>query len=167
MRNILPVVVVVAAVGLAGCGNQPAKPAPTSTASATTSPARQVMTFGEDRKGKHGNITVSKPVPYDLPADPARSKDLTRGVKFDIKITNTTRTAFTAETFSFSATTDGTAASLVTDEKNRIGAKLQGDILPGKDGQLAMVVALPAKPSEVNVKVHFTKVDPLYWTGTV
>ncbi|WP_125726875.1 hypothetical protein [Kibdelosporangium aridum] len=159
--------IVAAAIALAGCGSQPAKPAPAGSTSKATSAAPQVMSFGQERQGEHGTITVSKPTSFDLPADPARPKDLTRGAKFDIKIVNSTKTALNADAFAFSATVGSATAGLITDEKNRIGTKLQADILPSKDGQLTMALALPAKPSEVTVKIVFAKAKPLYWTGNI
>jgi hypothetical protein len=110
---------------------------------------------------------VAAPTTFELPADPARAKDLTRGLKFDVTVKNTTQQALEAAAFAFSATTDNAPAVLVTDEPKQVGTKLQADVLPGKEGKLGVVAALPAKPSEVTIKIVFDKGNPLYWTGTV
>jgi hypothetical protein len=125
------------------------------------------MKFGEERMGKRGVITVGTPAAYDLPADAARAKDLNRGLKFDVTVKNTTQQALEASAFAFSATADGAPAALITDDQRQIGTKLRADILPGKEGKLAIVAALAAKPAEVTIKVVFDNTNPLYWTGTV
>jgi hypothetical protein len=170
VKRTLVLLFAAAGIALVGCASPPAKQPPqaTSPKSPTTTSAKpQVMKFGEDRPGTHGVLNVSAPVAYELPADPARSKDLTRGLRFDVKVSNTSKQALQAGKFVFSATTDGTPSVLVTDDAKQIGTKLLADVLPGKEGKLSLVVAAPAKPSEIAVKVAFGTGEPLYWTGTV
>jgi hypothetical protein len=119
------------------------------------------MKFGEERPGKRGVLIVSAPTAAELPADPARAKDLTRALKFEVTVKNTTQQALEAAAFAFSATADSAPATLVTE------GKLLADVLPGKEGKTGLVAALPAKPSEVTIKIVFEKGNPLYWTGTV
>lgn len=169
MKRTLVLLLAVAGIALVGCASPPPKQPPQATGQKTPTPTSakpQVMKFGEDRPGKNGVLNVSAPVPYDLPADPARSKDLTRGLRFDVKVSNTSQQALQAGKFTFSATVDSAPAVLVTDEAKQIGTKLLADVLPGKEGKVSIVVAAPAKPSEITVKVTFEKSD-LYWTGTV
>lgn len=170
------VVLTVAGLALAGCGSSPdtgnsrntAKVLTQSTPPSPPSTARpQVMKFGEDVKGNRGVINVSSPAPYDLPQDPARPKDLTRGLKFVVKIKNTNQQPLQATAFSFSAAVGGNPAKLVIDAQNQVGDKLKADILPGKEGGLTLVAAAPATPSDITVKVQFDGAKPFYWNGTV
>jgi hypothetical protein len=156
---------VIATIGvvLTGCATTqaPQRPQAPATTKTSTSAAPQVMKFGEERPGKRGVLIVGVPAVSELPADPARAKELTRGLKFEVTVRNTTQQALEAAAFAFSATADGAPATLVTD------GKLQADVLPGKEGKAGLVAALPAKPSEVTIKIVFEKGNPLYWTGTV
>jgi hypothetical protein len=159
-------IAVVATIGvvLTGCAtHSPQRPPAQATTktSTSTSAAPQVMKFGEERPGKRGVLIVGVPAAAELPADPTRAKELTRGLKFEVTVRNTTQQALEAAAFAFSATADGAPATLVTD------GKLQADVLPGKEGRTALLAALPAKPSEVTIKIVFEKGNPLYWTGTV
>ncbi len=164
--------VMVAGVMVAGCSTgAPAKPgapqSPSAKTTTSTSAAPQVMQFGQERPGKRGVIVVGTPVAFELPADPARGKDLTRGLRFEVTVRNTTQQALQAADFTFSATANGAPATLLTDQQKQIGDKLQADVLPGKEGKLGIVTALPVTPAEVTIKVVFEKTNPLYWTGTV
>ncbi|MFD5243616.1 hypothetical protein ACFWIW_03705 [Amycolatopsis sp. NPDC058340] len=124
------------------------------------------MKFGEERTGKRGVISVGKPAGHELPADPQRPKELTRGAKFTITVRNTTQKALEASAFTFAATTNGAASVSVTDAAKGIGDKLPADVLPGADRAFGFVVALPANPAEVTIKIAYQGVNPLYWTGT-
>src|SRR5690349_14407318 len=96
MQRTIVSVIVAGGLVLAGCSAQPAKTPPTSPAKSSSSAPRQVMTFGEERAGKRGIISVAKPAAQELPADPARAKDLTRGLRFDITVKNTSKQALQA-----------------------------------------------------------------------
>ena len=165
MRHTIAILIVAGGLALAGCSGQPAKPPASSSAS--SSAARQVMAFGEERAGKRGVITVAKPAAHELPGDPARAKDLTRGLRFDVTVKNTSKKVLQASAFTFAATANGATAALVTDPAQNVGDKLSADVLPGAERKLGMVLALPAKPSEITIKVTFERADPFYWTGTV
>ncbi|AHH98452.1 hypothetical protein GCM10010174_70450 [Kutzneria viridogrisea] len=172
MKRTLVLLLAATGLALVACGGTESKPSsqpqPTSQRPPTSTSAKpQVMKFGEDRKGTHGVLNVSAPVPFDLPADPARNKDLTRGLRFDIKVSNSGQQALQASDFVFTVTTDGQPAVLVTDEGKQVTGKLGADVLPGKEGKASLVVAAPTKPAEISVKIAFQKGNPLYWTGTV
>ncbi|WP_206795468.1 hypothetical protein [Amycolatopsis sp. MtRt-6] len=167
MRRTIATLIVASGLAVAGCAGQPAKPQPTSPAKSSSAAPRQVMSFGEERVGKRGVITVGKPVAYDLPADPARPKDLTRGLRFEFVVKNTSKQALQAAAFTLAPTVGGAPAALVTDPAQNIGNKLSADVLPGAERKLGIVLAVPAKPAEVMVKVTFEGTNPLYWTGTV
>ena len=169
MRLVVVSLVVAGGLALAGCAGQSATPPPTTTtttAKSSTAPP-QVMAFGTERPGKRGVITVGRPATHELPADPARAKDLTRGLRFDVVVKNTSKQPMPASSFTFAATANGTPATVVTDPAQNLGDKLGADVLPGTERKLGLVLALPAKPSEVTVKVTFERTNPLYWTGTV
>ena len=164
MRNTITALIVASGLVLTRCSGQAPKAAPTK--SPTTSAARQVLNFGEERTGHRGIIVVAKPAGYDLPADPQRAKDLTRGTKFDVTVRNTTKKALPAASFSFTVTVNGTAAAVLTDQAKNLGDKLPSDVLPGMERTFGIVVPLPAKPAEVTVKVAYDRTNPIYWTGT-
>ncbi|MGW4058034.1 hypothetical protein ACWEGE_07135 [Amycolatopsis sp. NPDC004747] len=166
MRRTIATLVVASGLAVAGCAGQPAKPPPTSPAKTGGTAARQVLGFGEERAGKRGVVTVGKPLAHELPADPARPTDLTRGLRFDVVVKNTSKQALPASEFTFAPTVNGAPASLVTDPARNIGNKLTADVLPGGDRKLGLVLAVPAKPAEVTVKVTFAGTNPMYWTGT-
>lgn len=165
MRYAILVTIVAGGLVFTGCSS-PA-PKPTSTPGPTTSAVRQVLNFGEERPGRRGTIVVSKPAGHDLPADPQRAKELTRGAKFDVKVRNTTEKALPAAQFTFTATVNGAAATVLSDPAKNIGDKLPSDVLPGMERAFAIVAPLPAKPAEVTIKVTFERANPMYWTGTV
>lgn len=166
MRRTIVTLIVASGLAVAGCsGHQPK-----STSASPSSPAgpvRQVMNFGDERAGKRGILVVSKPANYDLPADPQRAKELTHGAKFDITVRNTTKNSLQASAFTFTTTTNGAAAALITDVTKNLGDKLPSDVLPGMERTFGLVVALPAKPAEVTIKIAYERGNPLYWTGTV
>lgn len=166
MRRTAVAVAVASCLIVTGCGGASSKSSSASSSSTSKSAASQVMKFGEERAGKRGVISVGKPAACDLPADPQRSKDLTRGVKFNITVRNTTKKALEASTFTFEATANGATAVVITDAAKGIGDKLPSDVLPSAERTFGMVVALPANQTEVTVKVAYQGVDPLYWTGT-
>ena len=164
MRYTITALIVASGLALTGCAGQAPKttPAKSPTASAT----RQVLNFGEERPGKRGVIVVGKPAGYDLPADPQRAKELTRGTKLDVTVRNTAKKALPAANFSFTVTVNGTAAAVVTDPAKNLGDKLPSDVLPGAERTFGIVVPLPAKPAEVTVKVAYDRTNPIYWTGS-
>jgi len=166
VRLVVVSLVVAGGLALAGCAGQAATPPPTTTTK-SSSAAPQVMAFGTERPGKLGVITVGRPAAHELPADPARAKDLTRGLRFDVVVKNTSKQPLPASSFTFAATANGAPATLVSDPAQNLGDKLGADVLPGTERKLGLVLALPAKPSEVTVKVTFERTNPLYWTGTV
>ncbi|MCG3752607.1 hypothetical protein [Amycolatopsis sp. Poz14] len=124
-----------------------------------------MLAFGEDAKGHRGVITVARPAPQDLPQDPARAKDLVRGLKFGVKVKNTSQQALQANEFSFTATVGENPAKLVVDDASKAGDKLKADILPGKEGTVDLLVPVPSAPSDVTIKVQFGRAKPLYWNG--
>ncbi|SDU26019.1 hypothetical protein SAMN04489733_2494 [Amycolatopsis keratiniphila] len=166
MRRTAVAVAVASCLVVTGCGGQTSKSSSASSTSTSKSAAPQVMKFGEERAGKRGVVTVGKPAGYDLPADPQRPKELTRGAKFTVTVRNTAKKALEASAFTFTATTNGAASVSVTDAAKGIGDKLPADVLPGTDRTFGLVVALPANAAEVTVKVAYQGVNPLYWTGT-
>ncbi|MFE6613363.1 hypothetical protein [Amycolatopsis sp. NPDC057786] len=166
MRRTAVAVAVATCLVVTGCGGQASKSSSASATSTAKSAAPQVMKFGEERTGKRGVITVGKPAGYDLPADPQRPKELTRGAKFTVTVRNTAKKALEASAFTFAATTNGAAAVSVTDAAKGIGDKLPADVLPNTDRTFGLVVALPANAAEVTVKIAYQGVNPLYWTGT-
>ena len=164
MRYTITALVVASGLVLTGCSGQAPKATPTKSPTATA--ARQVLNFGEERTGRRGIIVVAKPAGYDLPADPQRAKELTRGTKLDVTVRNTTKKALPAASFGFTVTVNGTPAAVVTDQAKNIGDKLPSDVLPGMERTFGIVVPLPAKPAEVTVKVTYDRANPMYWTGT-
>ncbi|WAL68841.1 hypothetical protein ORV05_14085 [Amycolatopsis cynarae] len=166
MRLVVVSLIVASGLALTGCAGQSTNSQPSTTAK-SSSAARQVMAFGEERAGKRGVITVGRPTVHELPSDPVRAKDLTRGLRFDVVVKNTSNQAIQASSFTFAATSNGAPATLVTDPAQNIGDKLSSDVLPGTERRLGLVLALPAKPSEITVKVTFERTNPLYWTGTI
>jgi hypothetical protein len=165
VRRTIVTLLVATGIAVAGCSGQPSKSATTSPGP-TASAARQVMSFGDERAGRRGILVVAKPAGYALPADPQRPKELTRGVKFDVTVRNTTKKALQASSFTFTTTTNGAAAAVVTDAAKNVGDKLPSDVLPGMERTFGIVVALPGSPAEVTVKIAFERANPLYWTGT-